>query len=185
MTTVFGFGTPNAKERLRCWARNRHAHSTVLGTECMLNGGIVCLSRTCQFRIGAQYVQWLSIRTELCWLQGALHSLRVWDVAKRRQDSPIELDAMSNICVVAFSLIRRGFGDGGKLTAKSHLWSPRKRELVGALDIEEWCQALSFSPEGDLLAAGDGMKIRMWDLATHTEITTLDGFEVVVNIGRF
>lgn len=111
---------------------------------------------------------------------GTDNTIRVWDVAKQREIFAQELDAMSNICVVAFSPdgeILASAGTNGKI----HLWSPKKRELVGSFNIENWCQALAFSPEGNLLAAGDGSKIRVWDLATSTEITTLDGFQVVIN----
>ena len=81
-----------------------------------------------------------------------------------------------NILAVTFS------PDGNTLaSAGTHkeinLWHVAEQELIATLNTQALVWTLAFSPEGRFLAADVGAKIRVWDMKTLEEVTTLEGCE--------
>ena len=111
-------------------------------------------------------------------------TVRVWDVANRREIFTRELGVEGTIFAVAFSSDGKTLASAGT-HGRIHLWRPSEQKLIGTLNIQDSCKALAFSLDGHFLAAGDGARIRVWDLGTHEEITTLEGCQGIVNSVAF
>ena len=110
---------------------------------------------------------------------GIDNAVRLWDVRKRRDIFTTEPDkkgmAYAAINTVAFSADGKTFASAG--THKEiHLWSVAEHKLVGTLDAGGWINALDFSPDGRFLAAAvsSKAKVRVWDMKTQEELTSLD-----------
>ena len=115
---------------------------------------------------------------------GIDNAVRLWDVKKRREIFKREPDQKegdhANIQAVAFSPDGKVFATAGT-HEEIHLWSAAEHKLIGTLDIQEWCEALAFSPDGGFLAAGVGTKVRVWNMQTQEEVATLEGALGAVN----
>ncbi|MDE0504688.1 MAG: serine/threonine protein kinase, partial [Candidatus Poribacteria bacterium] len=104
---------------------------------------------------------------------------RLWDVTKRRE---IFAQRTGDIFAVA-----SGIGPNGKILAAAatrgeiHVWNVTERKLIGTLKQEAYANTLAFCPSGRFLATGDGVNIRLWNLRTFEEITTLEGCQFDVN----
>ena len=103
---------------------------------------------------------------------GVDKKFRLWDVAKREE---IFTQLTGDIFAVA-----SGFGPNGEILAAAatrkeiHLWNVTEHKLIWTLKVEDFVKTLAFSPSGRFLAAGDGTKIRVWDMKTQVEAATLE-----------
>ena len=103
-------------------------------------------------------------------------TFRLWDVNTHRNIATLEHITgrnRSQVKDVIFS------PDGQMLaTAGQHvkLWDLSSRNEIATLQHDQYVWALAFSPNGQLLAAGDdGGTIRIWDVATHKAVAQLEG----------
>ena len=100
-------------------------------------------------------------------------TVKLWDVAKRETIATLPAGAVSS---VSFS------PDGTRLASGAAdgitLWNVATQEIVDTLSTEN-VNAVSFSPDGTLLASGEGEtlegRVKLWDVATRTNITTFGG----------
>lgn len=102
-------------------------------------------------------------------------TVRVWDMATRRETASLEGTAP-----VTFS------PDGSRLAyvsegEKVKIWDVVRRQEIGTLVHGDQVNALAFSPDGTLLAAGTGRwwesgrgAVRLWDVARLEEITIIE-----------
>lgn len=66
------------------------------------------------------------------------------------------------------------------------LWDPKTATVIGDIKIgSEMAYALSFSPDGKLLAAAVGSQITIWDVASRTQVAALNGHTAAVNSVAF
>ena len=113
---------------------------------------------------------------------GGDSSLRLWDVDKRQVVFTQQLPQTDYIYAVTF-------GPDSKILASAgahreiHLWRIMEHKLDWKLtfNAEAAVKTLAFSPSGRFLAAGDGVKIRLWNLKTYEEATTLEGCQFDIN----
>ena len=107
---------------------------------------------------------------------GIDNTLRLWDVQKRRQIFMHEGTKSGNVLAVTFSPDGETLASAG--THKEiNLWHVAEQELIATLNTQALVWTLAFSPEGRFLAADVGAKIRVWDMKTLEEVTTLEGCE--------
>ena len=113
-------------------------------------------------------------------------TFRLWDV--RTQQNIATLEDVSDrtrwqIKEVAFS------HDGQRLaTAGQHvkLWDVRTQTEIATLQHDEYVWALAFSPDGQLLASGDGDgTVKIWNLQERQVISQLEGDTVRVDTLAF
>ena len=86
------------------------------------------------------------------------NTVRVWNVARRREIFTQELGEYSKIYVVAISPDGKTVASAG-IHREIHLWQLADRKLIGTLNTKGWCKALAFSPDGRFLAAGAEAKV--------------------------
>ena len=110
---------------------------------------------------------------------GIDNAVRLWDVRKRREIFTAEPDKKgmkyAAIDSVAFSPDGKTIASAGT-HREIQLWSVAEHKLIETLDIGEWINALDFSPDGRFLAAAvtTKAKVRIWDMKTREELTSLD-----------
>ena len=103
---------------------------------------------------------------------GVDKKFRLWDVSKREE---IFTQLTGDIFAVA-----SGFGPNSEILAAAatrkeiHLWNVTEHKLIWTLKVEDFVKTLAFSPSGRFLAAGDGTKIRVWDMKTQVEAATFE-----------
>ena len=102
---------------------------------------------------------------------GSLHSgIHVWDV--HTGELLYTLDDYSSITSVAFSPDGHTFASGsGRFTVR--VWDIRTREVLHTLTAS--VRALSFSPDGEILATGGDDTIRLWDVRTGALLWKFEG----------
>ncbi|SDL28319.1 hypothetical protein [Nonomuraea jiangxiensis] len=104
------------------------------------------------------------------------NTLRLWDVAARRQIGDPLTVGTGPVLTVAISHDGRTLATGGTDDA-IHLWSVAGHRHVAALKAgAEVVGSVAFSPDGKMLANsnGDG-SVRLWNLATRRQVATLRG----------
>jgi WD40 repeat protein len=119
--------------------------------------------------------------------------VKSWDAASRRQMAGFQRDAKH-----AADADREGevwpmaLAPGGKLLALSDsnevkLWETSSKQgpiLLGKHD--DGVRALAFSPDGKLLATGDGAGVvKVWDATARRELSTFKGHKTAVTITTF
>lgn len=104
------------------------------------------------------------------------YTAKVWDVSGHREIESLQHitdRSLSQIKAVAFS------PNGQRLaTAGAHvkLWNTRDWNEVTTLPHDEWVWAVAFSPDGRLLAAGEGGgSVIIWDVQRRQVLKTLEG----------
>ena len=103
--------------------------------------------------------------------------VQLWDLTDQARITLLEPRGRDfSASVLAFS------PDGGVLATSGRdgitLWDMASRTAIAKLAEGVWTNSLSFSPDGAMLASGqeDG-KIRLWDIATRTEMAMIDAHD--------
>ncbi len=105
---------------------------------------------------------------------GIDNTLRLWNVQKRKEIFMHERAKSGDILAVTFSPDGKTLASAG--THKEiNLWHVAEQELIATLNTQAIIWTLAFSPKGRFLAADVGAKIRVWDMKTLAEVTTLEG----------
>ncbi|HVR86889.1 MAG TPA: WD40 repeat domain-containing protein [Planctomycetota bacterium] len=105
-------------------------------------------------------------------------SIRLWDVATGRELRRIEVTMRDSGSFASLGP-SLAFSPDGKIVAgaavRIQLWEAATGKLLRNLEKDgEWCIALCFSPNGKILAAGDGRnQIRLFDVETGQELRSL------------
>src|SRR5579864_3202488 len=105
-------------------------------------------------------------------------SIRLWDAATGREVRRIEVTTRDTRAAASLGP-SLAFSPDGKIVAgaavRIQLWEAATGKILRSLENDgEWCVALCFSPNGKILAAGDGRnQIRLFDVETGQELRSL------------
>ncbi len=113
------------------------------------------------------------------------HTVRLWDVAGRRQ--------VASLAGHSGSVFSVAFSPDGRLLASAsadhtvRLWDVAARRQVATLDGHSGSVfSVAFSPDGRLLASASAdHTVRLWDVAARTPVATLTGHQDYVNAVAF
>ena len=104
------------------------------------------------------------------------HQCKLWDVQNQETIATLEHITgrnRSQIKAVTFS------SDGQLLVTagwQAKLWNVLNQEEVATLQHDQWVWAVAFSPDGQLLAAGDDAgTVKIWDIQKRQAIAQLEG----------
>ena len=106
---------------------------------------------------------------------GSDFGAKLWDVATH---TPIAtLGNASKVNSVTFSPVEPILATAGKDSDQVTLWNLLTRKKIGTLAGQNvFIESISFSPDGTVLAGGTrDNTVRVWDVATHTPLATLEG----------
>jgi WD40 repeat protein len=112
-------------------------------------------------------------------------TIKLWDVAARREVASLRGHAAPVICV-AFSPDGKNLASGSRdLTVK--LWDIAAKRSVATLHgPSAFVDAVAFSPDRKILAAGfEDTNVRLWDVTTGREVDTLRGHDKQVRSVAF
>ena len=111
-------------------------------------------------------------------------TVRLWDVAHRT--AVATLSDVGNVFAVAFSP-RRLAARFGQRRGGDQALGPVTGELVRTIRGEsEQLRCLAFTPDGrNIVAAGKGKVVRIWDVATGQELLSLEGHQAQINALAF
>ena len=104
---------------------------------------------------------------------GADYSIRIWDVAERKERASLKGHSW-NVMSLAFSPDGRLLASGGNDNA-ARLWDVATgAELVRLVGHKTGIVQVAFSPDGRTLAtSGNDKTVRLWNVVTHRELLTL------------
>ena len=108
-------------------------------------------------------------------------TFRLWDVHTQQNIATLEHitdRTRSQIKDVAFSLNGQHLATAGQ---HAKLWEVSTQTEIATLQHDEYVWAVAFSPNGQLLAAGDGEgTVKIWDVQTQQVTAQLEGDTVAV-----
>ena len=112
---------------------------------------------------------------------GIDNSVRLWDMRQRK-----EIFIRNQVKREFGSVSAVAFSPDGKILAslgakEIHLWSVAEHKLTGSFNTYEYFETFAFDPNGRFLVAGQGTKIRVWDLGTREAVATIEGCQGRVN----
>jgi len=114
---------------------------------------------------------------------GSKGQVRLWDVARGTEQTPVDLDNTLQADVRAFAFSRDGrlLAGGGDSPPLTRVWDWTERKEIASLPGHRtWIEALAFSKDGrTLVVAGahgqESSQIRLWDLERRQMRAVLDG----------
>jgi WD40 repeat protein len=95
--------------------------------------------------------------------------VRLWDVGAARRVDPALRASSARVDVVAFSPKGAMLATSGE-DATTYLWDVRTHRKLAALRVGPQASSLDFSPDGRLLATGQGDGVRLWDTRAHIRL---------------
>jgi WD40 repeat protein len=129
-----------------------------------------------ELELGWQY-QLSDLVTGLCcapdgrgWAASSAAGEVVWNAGSSQIVSLQSADGHS-IADVAFSADGRWLAAGGQ-AGKLFIWDCRDLQLVQTLAIDRWIEHLVWHPSQPTLAIGYGNRVKVWDMMSHSEVTT-------------
>ena len=115
------------------------------------------------------------------------YKIKLWDIATKRSIATFG-EHMRNISSVAFS------SDGTTLASGSYdgtikLWDISSKDNIATIEAKNsrygWVYSIAFSPDGSLLASGQGngdSTVKLWDVATRRNIATFGHIYSVTSV---
>ena len=122
-------------------------------------------------------------------------TVRLWDVGTRSVVATFEGHTDGGVNSVAFSPDGNTLASGG-INGRVRLWDVASRTQVATLTLEgnryygviavPFPNSVAFSPDGNTLASGAiNGRVRLWDVASRTQVATLEGHTNGVNSVAF